>query len=299
MWDAPSIAPGHPDFAALDKIRAGVLSRVAAAGSLSTLLPDLIRDAIDFVIDPVRTARTRIADLDPVEKTFIGLKVEHYFRDLIDVPRGVRDLVIDGVDVDVKNTVGKTWMIPPETYRTSDPCLLIATAEQEGRCWLGLMLARDEYLNEPNRDEKRSVSKLGARNILWVVQGAPFPKSRWDGLDMARFRALRRVRPGSLRAAQFFRENLRRPVHRTIVQALLFDQDDYMKRLRFNGGARDALDVENIALLAGAYGADVRDALGLPALSRDEMISVRATSRAQQEILLRGGHLHGRGPRLP
>lgn len=269
------IAPGHPDFAVLDRIRAAILARVGGDDELQRSLPLLIRDAIDFVIDPVRTARTRVQDLDNVEKTFIGLKIEHYFRDLLDVPKGLRDLVIEGLDVDVKNTVGSTWMIPPETYKTADPCLLIATAEDDGLCWLGLLIARETYLNAPNRDMKRSVSAAGFEHILWIVNGQRFPVSRWEGIDMARFRELRKVKGGSRRAAAFFRENLRRPVHRSIVQALLFDQDDYMKRLRGNGGARDELRAEGIMLLSGAYDADQIRALKLPPTAREEVIAAR------------------------
>jgi hypothetical protein len=166
-------------------------------------------------------------------------------------------------------------MIPPETYRTGDPCLLIATAEEDGRCWLGLLLAKTEYLGAPNRDAKRSVSSAGFEHILWIVNGQRFPTSRWEGIDMGRFRELRKVKGGSRRAAAFFRENLLRPVHRTIVQALLFDQDDYMKRLRGNGGARDELRAEGIALLSGAFDAARIAGLGLGTIGRDEFIAAR------------------------
>jgi hypothetical protein len=273
------IVPGHPDFDILDRLRAAILGKVGGAAKMRSALPVLIRDAIDFVIDPVRTARTRIGDLDNVEKTFVGLKVEHYFRDLLDVPKGVRDLVIDGLNVDVKNTVGTTWMIPPESYNNADPCLLIATAEENGKCWLGLLVARPEYLNRPNRDQKRSVSSEGSEHILWIVEGMPFPVSRWAGVDMLRFRELRKVKGGTRRAADFFRENVGRRIHRTIIHALLFDQDDYMKRLRGNGGARDILSLEGILLLSGAYDARRVVDMGLPALARDEMMAVADPAR--------------------
>jgi hypothetical protein len=280
----PHVAPGHPDYEALNKIRTGILARVGGEKAMADALPLLIRDALDFVIDPVRTARTRVIDLDNVEKTFIGLKVEHYLRDLLDVPKGLRDLVIDGLDVDVKNTVGSTWMIPPETYRTEDPCLLIATAEQDGQCSLGLMLARDAYLNKANRDHKRGVGAEGRRNILWIVKDVAFPQSRWAGIDMARFRELRRVNPGANRAASFFRENLQRPIHRSIVQSLLFDQEDYMKRLRGNGGARDMLAPDGIALLSGQYDSALIVALSLPVTARDEFVSVKPATDAQRAL---------------
>ena len=112
------VVPGHPDFDVLERIKTEILRKVGGEATLRHALPVLIRDAIDFVIDPVRTARTRVQDLDNVEKTFVGLKVEHYFRDLLDVPKGLRDLRIDGLDVDVKNTVGKCACQPPTSRKS-------------------------------------------------------------------------------------------------------------------------------------------------------------------------------------
>jgi Restriction endonuclease NaeI len=270
----------HPDFAALSHIRSGVLRRIQGPKSLAEILPGLIKDAVDFVLDPIRTGRTELAELDRVEKTFIGLKIEHYLRDLLDVPRGLRrDMQIDGVDVDIKNTVSTNWMIPPETYRDSEPCLLIATAKFDGRCWLGLLIAREAYLNAPNRDGKRSVSEAGKLNIMWLVEGEPYPASSWSGIDMARFRELRRVRGGTKRAAIFFRENLNRPTHRLLIQALLFDQRDYMKRVRGNGGARDLLKKDGIALLSGTYDAKRAKQLGYD-VGRDEFIAIHSPEGA-------------------
>src|SRR5262249_12099395 len=136
MRAIPSIVqPGHPDFDVLDKIRRAILACVDGQEKLAARFPLLVREAIDFVLDPVRTARTRMSDLDNVEKTFVGLKMEHCVRDMLDVPKGLRDLVIDGVDVDVKNTTQDTWMIPQETYRTEDAVLVIASEELTHRCW--------------------------------------------------------------------------------------------------------------------------------------------------------------------
>ena len=82
----------HPDYPVLKQICDAILKRTKGRDGLRQRLPTLIADAIDFVIDPVRTARTRIADLDNVEKTFVGLKIEHFFRDFLDLPKGIRDL---------------------------------------------------------------------------------------------------------------------------------------------------------------------------------------------------------------
>lgn len=279
-----TIAAGHPDFEALNKIKSAILARTEGLDGLRARFPEMIRGALDFVLDPIRTGRTEFKQLDNVERTFIGLKVEHFVRDLLDVPKGLRDLEIDGMDVDIKNTTRDTWMIPPETYRDEDPLVVIASEASTHRCWLGLMIARQSYLSAPNRDQKRGVLAPAFANILWLIEGIPYPESRYSGLDMDRFRELRKIKGGTRRACQFFREFQRVPVHRTVIMGLLFDQDDYMKRLRGNGGARDILRREGIAVLSGYYDGGLIAELGLPRTGTDEMIA--ASPRTEREATL-------------
>jgi len=248
------VAPTHADLAILAPIRAEIETRAGGAEALATRFPQLVREAIDFVIDPVRTARTTVAELDNVEKTFLGLKVEHFIRDFLDVPKGIRDLVIGGVDVDVKNTTARNWMIPRETYSENGVCLLSRIDDVGSRCSMGLIVARQEYLGAPNRDGKRSPTRVGHTNILWMVESMGFSESDWSGLDMARFRELRSVDGGSRRAALFFEEHLDRWISRRVVESLLHDQRDFMKRLRGNGGARDLLLPRGIDLDVDSYG---------------------------------------------
>jgi hypothetical protein len=271
----------HPDFEVLDRIRRFIYERTNGPDRLAKEFPSLVREAIEFVLDPVKTARTRITDLDNVEKTFIGLKIEHYFRDLLDVPKGIRDLIIDGLNVDIKNTVTKTWMIPPETFGNQGCCVLIATAESDGYCQLGLIVAREAYLTKPNRDQKRGVGKVGKENIMWLLERAAFPPSRWEGLNMERFRDLRKIKGGKKRAAAFFVENLGRPVHRSILETLLFDQLDFMKRLRGNGGARDELAPMGIALLSGVADAKAARLFGYE-LDSEEFLAIKPRTEAER-----------------
>jgi len=279
----------HPDYPVLSSIRDEVAKRAGGLPALTSRFPGIVRDAVDFVLDPVRTARTRVIELDNVEKTFIGLKLEHFVRDMLDVPKGLRDLVISGLDVDIKNTVGANWSIPIETYRNSEPCLLMAVDDAKYQCWLGIILAKLEYLHggAGNRDTKRGVSATGFQNIMWLVNGASFAKSRFDGLDMAKFRALRKMKGGNKRVVEFFTENQRKPIHRSVIQALLWDQDDYMKRLRSNGGARDALKQSGVFILSGFYDYSLINKLGLPITSGDEMISVSGRNSFENSLLLR------------
>jgi Restriction endonuclease NaeI len=221
------------------------------------------------------------------------LKLEHFVRDMLDVPKGLRDLKIAGLDVDIKNTVGGNWSIPLETYRSSEPCLLMAIDDKTFTCSLGLIIAKPAYLHggAGNRDTKKGVSKAGFENILWLVNGAPFPASRFSGLNMDRFRELRKILAGNERAAQFWRENLGRIVHRDVMQALLFDQRDYMKRLRANGGAPDLLTGEGIAIVIGTYLKDslLAAQLGIPILKADEIVGIAPRSQDEWELMRKAG----------
>jgi hypothetical protein len=291
------VVPGHPDFQALSAIGNDIAARIPVG--LAEALSELVLEAVEFVLDPVRTGRTKISQLDNVEKTFIGLKVEHFIRDRLDAPKGIRDLILAGHDVDVKNTVGTrwAWMIPPETYRNEEACLLIAANEATREAWMGLMIARPTYLGAPNRDAKRGINTGSYRNILWLVDGVSWPKDRWSDINLARFRELRRIEGGSVRAAMFFSENLRKPIHRSVIETLLFDQLDPMKRLRGNRGAKDYLRPKEIWLLSGAYFNSVLARLGLPLIGNDEFIAVDARSENERAILSSTGEFPRRQPR--
>lgn len=283
----------HPDFPVLAMLRDAIAERAGGLLVLQDRFPVLVRDAVDFVLDPVRTARTRVSDLDNVEKTFIGLKLEHFVRDMLDVPKGLRDLVIGGMDVDIKNTVLSNWSIPQETYNASEPCLLMAVNDRDFTCSLGLIIAKREYLHggKGNRDTKRGVSSAGFQNILWLVADIPFQASKFSRLDMARFRELRKLPYGNDRAIMFWRENLRRVVHRDVMHTLLYDQKDYMKRLRIKGGAPDTLRLEGIAILIGTYikTRQLAADLGFPNLKGDEIVDVAARDLAEWKLMLNAG----------
>jgi hypothetical protein len=284
----------HPDFPMLKALEDEVVARSGGHAALAVRFPLLVRDAVDFLLDPVRTARTRVAELDNVEKTFIGLKLEHFVRDMLDVPKGLRDLIVNGVDVDIKNTIQSNWSIPQETYRASEPCLLMAVNDAKFTCSLGLIVAKLAYLHKGkgNRDTKKGVSAEGFKHILWLVADAPFRPSRFTGIDMARFRELRtEIKSGKERASQFFRENLLRVVHRDVIQALLYDQSDYMKRIRANGGAPDILGQENIAILIGTYkkDRDIAALFGIPNLLPDEVVAVSPRILSEWQALKDSG----------
>ena len=286
------VVAGHADFQILDKISKGIEETIAV--NLADAVAHLTVSAFEFVLDPISTGRTSIIELDNVEKTFVGLKVEHFIRDLLNAPKGLRDLVIGGIDVDVKHTLSRnwSWMIPPETIRDEGACLIIASSETQRKSWMGLIMARMPYLGSPNRDGKCSILSSAYENILWLVEGVSWPNDKWSGLDMSRFRQLRKTKgSGAKRAAAFFRENIGRAIHRDVACALLHDQKDPMKRLRGNKGAKDILRPEGIALMSGTYFNGVLKNLELPIIGADEFIAVQPRTAYELEILRSAGEL--------
>ena len=176
--------------------------------------------------------------------------------------------------MDVKNTLGDTWMIPQEAI--GKPCLLVASDEARQTCYFGIFIAHPANLTTgQNQDKKLSVSAAGYKHIHWLVFNEPYPPGFWSRIGSAKTHAIMRAKTGNDRVSALFQEVQATPIHRDIIHAVA-QQKDYMKRLRKNGGARDALAAAGIAILSGKYDAALIQRLGLGLLGPDEFISFRA-----------------------
>ncbi len=163
----PPLTPAQRDYAIVKRLESALAKQAGGLEKLKQELPVLIRAAIDEVIDTPRTGRVHASELEKTEKTYIGTKVEILVRNFFRLPKGILDLTIDGLDVDVKNTLGETWMIPREAV--GKPCILVASDEGNHTCFFGIFVAHMENLTAGlNQDQKRSVSAVGFANIHWI-----------------------------------------------------------------------------------------------------------------------------------
>jgi hypothetical protein len=193
------------------------------------------------------------------------------------------------VEVDVKNTVRIAWTIPNEAL--GHPCILISANEQTSLCSFGIIVIREDILNAGrNRDQKTTITKDGLKNAHWLLKDYPYPANFWQHLPPDHRTAITRPRGGTERTAMLFRLYQRQPVSRGLVEALA-QQKDYMKRLRKNGGARDVLGREGIAILSGKKHKDLIRELGLPACARDEFISLSPASESERGKLIEAGEI--------
>ncbi len=236
---------------------------------------NVLRSAIDEVIDMPRSGRFSIEQLEKTEKTYIGTKVEILFRHEFDFPKGEKlDLLISGIEVDVKNTVKNNWTIPREAV--GEICILLKTDDKNSKFSVGLLSCEIENLNEgQNQDRKRTVSSVGREKILWLTKNGELPPNFFLQMsDDARSHILEAV--GTERVARLFLSNINTPINRNIIK-MAAQQEDYMKRVRVNGGARDIVEPLGYEILFGYYEEDRKKAssLGFGELCRDEFICLK------------------------
>jgi Restriction endonuclease NaeI len=245
-------------------------SRMAAA----------IRGALDMLFDGQHTGRYRWDQLHKTEKTHAGTLVEIALARTLRLADGAAlDYTIAGADVDCKfsHRLGG-WMIPPEA--DGKLMLLVQASDEDGTWSAGLLRAAEANLRPAgNRDGKRALSERGRAAVCWLHARAPLQENvliRLPGRDAA---AIFAAGSGQQRVNELFRRAQRMRVSRTVVATVAM-QDDYMKRVRGGGGARDQLRAEGIVIF-GDYAGDqvLAAALGLPRPGPGEFVSARLAPR--------------------
>jgi Restriction endonuclease NaeI len=282
---------GHADYFDLAQLHDDLIKAAQSRILFEEKLRSFFRSAIDEVIDTARTGRFFFHQLEKTEKTYLGTKFEILLRDWMQLPKGIKlDLLIGEREVDVKSTTGggSAWMIPPEAI--DQFCLLLRVNETKAKCAIGLVRCRDSYLNAgTNRDAKRTFSKVGTENIWWLVSDFDYTPNFWSLIDDSLRNTIMSSGAGSKRLAALFEHCLGMPISRVQVEAVAA-QDDFMKRIRKNGGARDILSPKGIAILYSETDRDLMVQLGLK-FGHREFVSHKPISEAQTKILREAGKI--------
>jgi hypothetical protein len=170
----------------------------------------------------------------------------------------------------------------------------VQASDEEGTWSAGLIRACEEYLRQAgNRDHKRALNDAGRGAIEWLSRDAPLPENALLRLPERDVQAIFGWPTGQQRVNELFRRALGRRISRNVV-ATVARQDDPMKRVRENGGARDQLRGEGIVIF-GDYAAHqaLACALGLPAPGPGEFVSARLVRRTQSHGSARYVRLDG------
>ena len=239
-----------------------------------------IRGALDMLLDGQHTGRYRWDQLHKTEKTHAGTLVEIALARALGLADGTAlDYTIAGADVDCKFSCRLGgWMIPPEAE--GKLLLLVQASDEDGTWSAGLLRAAGENLRPAgNRDRKRALSERGRAAVRWLHDRAPLQENALIRLPERDVAAIFALPSGQQRVNELFRRAQRMRVSRTVVATVAM-QDDYMKRVRGGGGARDQLHAEGIVIF-GDYAGDqvLASALGLPRPGPGEFVSARLARR--------------------
>lgn len=237
----------------------------------------VLRETFDQLYDGQRTGRYRWDQLYKTEKTHCGTLVEINLHREFEFENGiVLDYRIAGSEVDCKysQTIGG-WMIPPEAQ--DKVCIVVSATDSATPRWnMGVVRTSANHLNlGRNRDGKATLNNLGRQSITWLAQNDPLPENVLLQFDPQTIQRIFTPRSGQRRINELFRCALGKIIGRAAV-ATVARQDDYMKRVRANGGARTHLQPEGIIILGqfGSHAQVARD-LRVPVPNRGESLAVR------------------------
>ncbi len=236
----------------------------------------VLRDTLDQLYDGQRTGRYRWDQLNKTEKTHCGTLVEINLHRAFAFKDGASlDFQIAGCEVDCKySQTLHGWMIPPEA--AGHLCLLLWADDPRSQWSMGIVRASHSGLNSSsNRDRKATLNQEGRAAITWLFDCAPLPPNVLLQLDPEIVRRIMSQASGQKRINELFRSATGRIVGRVSV-ATVAQQDDFMKRVRANGGARTTLRPEGIVVLGQfASHAAIARQLGIPVPGPGDSISVR------------------------
>lgn len=271
----------------------GDVELVAVFRKLKNADPDgarigrLMRRTLDQLYDGQRTGRYSWAHLHKTERTHFGtlfeINLRREFDDVIDEGKKL-DYMIADVDVDCKFSQRMNgWMIPPEALGHLLVVGYVNDAKSEFA--FGVVRATLDYCRvKPNRDAKVQLNQAGRDAVRWLQRPGDLPPNVLLACDAETLTAIFAPRSGQKRVNELLRRVTGQRIGRNVV-ATVAQQDDFMKRVRANGGARTALRGEGYIILGGDYEKHrlVASQLGIAVPQPGELVSVRVVPAVPEE----------------
>jgi hypothetical protein len=257
-----------PDITDYELIR--VIDYLKEIPNFEIKMGRILRRSIDEVVNGRYTGRFSITQLDKTEKTYIGTRVQHMLQHELELPYGsVMDALIDGIEVDIKFTIGKNWTIPLEA--DGHICLLVCADDDRSFFQVGCLRITQEVLNTgKNRDSKRTINLVGRNSISWLVSNGVLPVNGLLKLEPQVIERIYSKKSGQERINELFRSCLGIIFNGAAIESVA-QQKDSSKRVR---DARKRLKSEGISIYSGKYDNDKLILKGLKPIDSDEFISL-------------------------
>lgn len=281
MPDLPCTSLGLAD----DSELSAVVATLLALDNAGQRFARVFRETFDQLYDGQRTGRYKWDQLFKTEKTHFGTLFEiNLQREFLFDDGATLDYEIAGVDVDCKYSFKDGgWMLPPESW---GKLVLVATASDVLSTWsVGIVRVTEANRRvSVNRDGKTSLSPAGRLDVTWVFRDAEFAPNVLLQLDDESVAAIYSKSTGQSRLDELFRRAEGRRIHRTTIATVAMQQD-YMKRVRSNGGSRSNLRAEGFLIPGGDYQVhrDIAASFGVPVPAPGEVVSFRVIPTKQDD----------------
>lgn len=280
LFDLP---PTFPEDDALQAVVGMLLSADPDGSRISKVL----RRTFDQLYDGQHTGRYQVSQLFKTEKTHFGTLVEINLQREFHFANGeVLDYQIAGHEVDCKFSHTGAWMLPMESF---DQLILVLRADDQTSLWSAgvVRVTRENRRESENRDKKTGLNAVGRGRIVWLHSEIRMQPNALLELSPGEVDRILAPNSGQKRLNELFRIATNRRLSRNII-ATVAQQDDYMKRVRRNGGSRSALAPEGFLILGGDYSVQrhIAENLGATVPNPGEFVSVKvvpttsATTRA-------------------
>ncbi|ALI28822.1 hypothetical protein XA26_50270 [Mycolicibacterium fortuitum] len=258
-----------------DKARDEVVATILELDPQGQRIGAALRRTFDQLYDGGRTGRYKWSQLYKTEKTHFGTLIEINLQREFKFEDGDKlDYRIAGHEVDAKYSQKMgAWMLPPEAV--GELCLALSASDEQSRFSVGVVRATPGVLNSGNnRDSKKTLSAAGRDSIVWLHRDHPMPPNVLLQMPEVDVTSVFTQRSGQQRVNELFRRATGRLVSRAAVETVA-QQLDPMKRVRTNGGARQHLAPEGLAIFGGDYTwqREAAAALGLPVPTDSQFVS--------------------------
>ena len=246
----------------------------------------VFRQTFDQLYDGQHTGRYRLDQLFKTEKTHFGTLIEINLQRELRLDDGhTLDFSIAGHEVDCKYSHTGQWMLPQESF---EHLALVTQANDEHSTWsAGLVrVSAENRRTSENRDRKTGLNALGRARIQWLHKDAPMTPNALLSLPQGVVERVMSGGSGQARINELLRLATGVRLSRTII-ATVAQQEDYMKRVRSNGGARSALGPQGFLILGGDYvnQREVARSLGTAVPEPGEVVSVRVVPDNQGVLI--------------
>jgi hypothetical protein len=261
---------GDPEISAVKRV-------MTQADPRGLRIAHAIRSGLDLLFDGQHTGRYAWGQLNRSETSYANGAMDIAIQREFGLPDGVvSTYVIADVELRACFTVEfGDWKI--HDAKANSAHVLLWANDVVGKCGFGLLRIRN------TRHRQDAGAEIDLDDILWVHREVPLHPNVLVQLPTPIQSRIFSYSSGQDRVNELFRVAIGHRITKVVV-ATVARQEDYLKRVRSNGGARSDLRAEGIVILGDApIHAEMARSLEVAVPGRGEFVSLRLARARHSE----------------